>query len=522
LEKNMFDKVTIRTSLTLVNMMFALLLIVGGAIGYFGISSSNKALRIINRGDVAALDALNLTSGGLLRGRIAFSRFDALTTAGDKSNATKALARGEELIGDSDKAWQTYINMPHSDEEKPLADAMAAKYNTLVNDGVKPEIAAMNAGDMAAFHSIADTKISPMFVDFDKAMEAVVTLRKAHAEHLYESAQERFAVTSMLILIGVGGAVVFAIAMRIALTRKIVRPLDEAVDHFARIAKGDLSTHIAVTSNTETGKLFAALREMQGALVKTVTAVRHGAESIDVGSREIASGNIDLSSRTEQQAAALEETSTSMGELTNTVKQNADNARQANQLALNASEIASRGGAVVGEVVEKMQSISDSSRKIADIITVIDGIAFQTNILALNAAVEAARAGEQGRGFAVVASEVRSLAQRSASAAKEIKALIETSVGHVASGAELVGRAGQTIEEVVTAVKRVTDIMGEISSASNEQSSGIEEINKALAEMESVTQHNAALVEEAAAAAGSLEEQAHKLNEVVSLFRLAH
>jgi methyl-accepting chemotaxis protein len=517
----MFSKLTIRTSLTLVNMMFALLLIVGGAIGYFGINSSNQSLRSIDRGDVAALDALDLTSSNLLRGRIAFSRFDALTAAGDKDNAAKALKRGEELIGLSDKAWQTYLSMPHSDQEKPLVDELTAKYNVLMDQGVKPEMAAMDSGDMNTFHSIADTKISPMFVAFDKALEAVISLRKQHAESLYDNAQERFSVTSMLILVGVGGAVVFAILMRFALTRKIVQPLEEAVSHFARIAAGDLSGRIVVTHMTETGKLFAALRDMQGALVKTVTAVRQGAESIDVGAREIASGNLDLSSRTEQQAAALEETATSMGELTDTVKQNADNARQANQLALNASEIAGRGGEVVGAVVEKMQNISDSSRKIADIISVIDGIAFQTNILALNAAVEAARAGEQGRGFAVVASEVRSLAQRSASAAKEIKGLIETSVGHVESGAELVGRAGQTMEDVVTAVKRVTDIMGEISSASNEQSTGIEEVNRALSEMDSVTQHNAALVEQAAAAAGSLEEQAHRLNEVVSVFRLA-
>jgi len=517
----MFNKLTIRTSLTLVNMAFALLLIIGGAIGYFGIRSSNQSLRSIDRGDVAALDALDQASSNLLRGRIAFSRFDALTTAGDKENATKALKRGEELIALSDKAWQSYAGMPRSDEEKPLADELTAKYSTLVEQGVKPEMAAMDAGDMDAFHNIANTKISPMFVDFDKAMEAVVTLRKQHAESLYNDAQERFSVTSMLILIGVGGAVAFAVLMRIALTQKIVRPLEEAVSHFDKIAAGDLSVRIAVTNQTETGKLFAALRDMQGALVKTVAAVRNGAESIDVGAREIAAGNLDLSSRTEQQAAALEETASSMGELTNTVKQNADNARQANQLAVSASEIAGRGGEVVGAVVEKMQNISDSSRKIADIITVIDGIAFQTNILALNAAVEAARAGEQGRGFAVVASEVRSLAQRSASAAKEIKGLIETSVGHVESGADLVNRAGQTMEDVVTAVKRVTDIMGEISSASNEQSAGIEEVNRALSEMDSVTQHNAALVEEAAAAAGSLEEQAHRLNEVVSVFRLA-
>jgi len=516
----MFSTLTIRTSLTLVNMMFAVLLIIGGAIGYFGINSSNEALRSIDRGDVAALDALNIASTDLLRGRIAFSRFDALTAAGDHDAAASALKRGEELLALSDKSWQDYLGIPRSDTEKPLADDMQTKYSALIEQGIKPEVAAMNAGDMQTFHSIADTKISPLFVDFDKAMAAVVSYRKQHAETLYADAQQRFSVTSMLILFGVGGAVAFAVVMRIILTRKIVKPLDDAVLHFDKIAAGDLSGQISAGDKTETGKLFAALRNMQTSLVKTVTAVRQGAESIDVGSREIAAGNIDLSSRTEQQAASLEETASSMGELTSTVKQNADNARQANQLALSASEIAGRGGEVVGQVVQKMENISESSRKIADIISVIDGIAFQTNILALNAAVEAARAGEQGRGFAVVASEVRSLAQRSASAAKEIKGLIEASAGHVASGAELVGQAGQTMTDVVTAVKRVTDIMGEISSASEEQSAGIEEVNRALSEMDSVTQHNAALVEEAAAAAGSLEEQAHRLNEVVAIFRI--
>ena len=516
----MLNKLTIRASLTLVNTLFAMLLVIGGAIGYFGINSSNEALRSINHGDVAALDALNLTSTDLLRGRIAFSRFDALSTAGDHDNAGLALKRGEELIALSDKSWQDYLTISRSDAEKPLADEMTAKYAALMDQGIKPEIAAMHAGDMASFHSIADTKISPLFVEFDKAMSAVVNYRRQHAETLYSDAQQRFSVTSTLIVVGVGGAIIFAFLMRMVLVRKIVKPLDDAIIHFDNIAAGDLSGKIEVRDSTETGKLFSALFNMQTSLVKTVSAVRQGAESIDVGSREIASGNIDLSSRTEQQAAALEETASSMGELTSTVKQNSENARQANQLAVSASEIAVRGGDVVGQVVQKMENISESSRKIADIISVIDGIAFQTNILALNAAVEAARAGEQGRGFAVVASEVRSLAQRSASAAKEIKGLIEASVGHVESGSDLVARAGQTMTDVVSAVKRVTDIMGEISSASEEQSSGIAEVNRALSEMDGVTQHNAALVEQAAAAAGSLEEQARRLTDVVAVFRI--
>jgi len=248
--------------------------------------------------------------------------------------------------------------------------------------------------------------------------------------------------------------------------------------------------------------------------------VRRGVDEINVGSREISAGNTDLSSRTEQQAASLEETAASMEQLASTVKQNADNARQANQLAASASDVAERGGSAVSEVVSTMQGISASSRKISEIVSVIDGIAFQTNILALNAAVEAARAGEQGKGFAVVAGEVRSLAQRSAQAAKEIKGLIEDSVTKVGAGSQQVERAGATMQEIVASVKRVTDIMGEISAASEEQSSGIDQVNRAVSQMDEVTQQNAALVEEAAAAAGSLQDQAHRLAEAVAVFKI--
>ena len=321
------------------------------------------------------------------------------------------------------------------------------------------------------------------------------------------------------------GLVVVAIALfamfALAIARGITRRLRHAVEIARTVSAGDLTAQITVDTRDETGQLLEALRDMNASLARIVAEVRVGTGAIGTASQEIAMGNADLSSRTEQQASSLEETASSMEELTSTVKQNADNARQASQLAAGASEVAVKGGAVVGEVVHTMTSINESSKKIADIIGVIDGIAFQTNILALNAAVEAARAGEQGRGFAVVASEVRSLAQRSAAAAKEIKQLITDSVAKVDDGTRLVDEAGRTMDEIVAAVKRVTDIMAEIAEASHEQSSGIEQVNQAVTQMDEVTQQNAALVEEASAAAESLKEQADGLLRAVGVFRLA-
>ncbi|MBP0596493.1 cache domain-containing protein [Herbaspirillum sp. LeCh32-8] len=325
----------------------------------------------------------------------------------------------------------------------------------------------------------------------------------------------------MVILFAVVSAAL--VALVITINRGILRTIGgdpaRAAEVANRIAQGDLTPQIE-TRPGDTSSLLFAVRSMRDSLLSTISNIKLSADTIATASSEIASGNLDLSGRTEQQAGSLEETASAMEELTSTVKQNADNARQANQLAESASEVAIQGGSVVGQVVETMQGITDSSRKIADIIGVIDGIAFQTNILALNAAVEAARAGEQGRGFAVVASEVRSLAQRSASAAKEIKTLIDDSVAKVDTGSKLVEQAGATMTEVVASVKRVTDIVGEISSASQEQSSGIAEVGRAITQMDEGTQQNAALVEQAAAAAQSLQDQAATLAGLVSRFQV--
>ncbi len=355
---------------------------------------------------------------------------------------------------------------------------------------------------------------------FFESVNAMTEFLDAEMKALGEMArsQGRNAVIITLALSGL--AVVAALMIGVMITRSITRPLEQAVQVAADVASGDLTTRIDTGAEDETGRLLTALKTMQDSLATVVNRVRSSAESVTTASAEIAQGNQDLSARTESQASALEQTAASMEELGSTVKQNADNARQANQLAQSASTVAVRGGDVVARVVDTMKGINDSSKKIADIIAVIDGIAFQTNILALNAAVEAARAGEQGRGFAVVAGEVRSLAGRSAEAAKEIKQLITDSVERVEQGSALVDQAGHTMDEVVSSIRRVTDIMAEISAASSEQSAGVNQVGEAISQMDQTTQQNAALVEQSAAAASSLKGQAEQLMQAVSLFRL--
>ncbi len=357
----------------------------------------------------------------------------------------------------------------------------------------------------------------------DDQMSKLASIKEKTAADAAAAASERYHATRTMMLILVLGGLGAGVGLGAWITRTLTRQLGGEPGYAAEvagaIASGELSNPIALAPGDEHSLLFA-MESMRQSLVKIVSEVRSGTDMIATASSQIASGNMDLSSRTEEQASSLEETASSMEELTSTVKQNADNARQANALAVSASEVAQTGGTVVAQVVQTMASINDSSRKIVDIIGVIDGIAFQTNILALNAAVEAARAGEQGRGFAVVAAEVRNLAQRSAGAAKEIKALINDSVGKVDAGGRLVDQAGTTMGAIVQSITRVTDIMSEIASASMEQTIGIEQVNTAISQMDDVTQQNAALVEQAAAAAGSMQDQAATLQRVVSIFRL--
>jgi methyl-accepting chemotaxis protein len=459
-----------------------------------------------------ALYAQGLQSGQALRNIIlAPDNKQGYKNLADAREAFRAaLAEAETLAGrDAALAPRLATIKSLREEQTAIQDRIVA----LAKQDQAAAIAALNGSETPLWR-----KIRADLIDIIKNADAAVATTKAD---LAAGTQSKLAVTLVL------GAAALAIGAGVSfwLTRNIMRQLggepDAAAAIAARIAAGDLTERIHVDDERNTASLMYAMRTMQSGLARLVEQVRQGTEAMTTASHEIAAGNIDLSARTEQQASSLEETAASMEELTSTVQHNGDSLKEANKLAGCASDVALKGGAVVNEVVATMDSISAASKRIADITGVIDGIAFQTNILALNAAVEAARAGEQGRGFAVVASEVRNLAQRSASAAKEIKALISDSVERIDSGNRLVGVAGATMEEVVSSVRQVSEIIGEIALAGQEQSSGIAQVNQAVAQMDLVTQQNAALVEEAAAAADSMQAQARELSAVVSTFRLA-
>ena len=396
--------------------------------------------------------------------------------------------------------------------------AMAARSQDVINQNTLLDM--INEGKIEDAKQFLSSKADASEQEQNNRWTDLVNLQSGKMLDLARESRDSFSNSRIFLLMIALAALLTAVFSAIFASRSITRPISNAIAIAERIAGGDLNTPIEVTTTNETGQLLQALKTMSDSLAHIVGQVRSGTDVIVAASSKIADGTADLSSRTEQQASSLEETASSMEQLTSTVKQNADNARQARQLATSASEVAVKGGAVVAQVVDTMGSINSSSKKIVDIISVIDGIAFQTNILALNAAVEAARAGEQGRGFAVVASEVRSLAQRSAAAAKEIKTLITDSVDQVDAGSKLVNDAGATMDEVVASVNRVTDIISEISAASQEQTQGIEQINQAIIQMDNVTQQNSALVEQASAAAESMQEQSAQLASVVSIFTL--
>ncbi|THC46852.1 methyl-accepting chemotaxis protein [Massilia sp. Mn16-1_5] len=511
----MFKNITIKTRLIFVIGFLAIELIAGFAVGILNLEKSNDAMQSMYDDRLVALAELNKVQQIVMLNQILVSK--AIAT-GDP--AGPIMEQVEANIAEANKSWQAYSTTKMADDEKQLAQQFAASRARFLDQALKPIIAALKEGDIDRATARMNGPMHKLAIPMGKNIAGLVKIQTDVAAADFKRSQEIVALVRLVCFGGLVVGLVIAAWLGWLLVRAIVRPLEEAVKIAGAVAQGDLTQRIEVRSNDETGRLMAALRDMNDALVEIVTRVRAGTDTISTASGEIADGNLDLSSRTEQQAGSLEETASSMEELTSTVKQNADNARQANVLAGSASAIAGKGGEVVAQVVETMGSINDSSRKIVDIIAVIDGIAFQTNILALNAAVEAARAGEQGRGFAVVAGEVRNLAQRSAAAAKEIKSLIDDSVGKVQHGSQLVDQAGATMKEIVASVSRVTDIMAEISAASQEQTAGITQVNEAIVQMDQTTQQNAALVEQASAAAQSLQQEAAVLARTVGAFRI--
>ena len=451
--------------------------------------------------------------------RLNWVRTEAFLKAIDLGYMEKLTADTQATATGMDAKVQRIEALVQGEQARGLLAQIAAArtaYNTKLN-----EIRELHRGGEPNVPTMVDKDLRPLADNYLQSLDA---LRKAMSTQLAASQADTSTLArASQVLLGVGTLVAVALGALLALsvTRSIVRPVQRGKLAAESIADGDLTHAIDATGSDETGQLLQALATMQSRLSTIVGNVRHNAEGVATASVEIATGNNDLSARTEQQASALQQTAASMEQLGSTVRQNADNARQANQLAMSASTVAVQGGDVVAEVVDTMKGINDSSKKIADIIGVIDSIAFQTNILALNAAVEAARAGEQGRGFAVVAGEVRSLAGRSAEAAREIKSLIGASVERVEQGTRLVDKAGTTMTEVVASIRRVTDIMGEISAASSEQSSGVSQVGEAITQMDQATQQNAALVEQSAAAADSLKMQAGQLVDAVAVFRLS-
>ncbi len=512
----MFNNMTIKSRLMLVIGVLSVLLVAIGGLGLYGVNQSNDGLKAVY--EDRTVPAVDL---GTINDHWQVIRMNAVIAA--NSNDTAIAQALTENTAERDaaiqKTWSAFMLTTLTDEEAGYAEAYMQSEKAYVETRNRTMQLA-SAGDFEAARENMMNDAAPKFTIHHKNNFDLINLQGKVAAEEYAQAQINFDAIFMVTSVAVVFGVFLAMITGMMLIRAIVGPLDEAIKVANAVASGDLTSRIDSNSTNETGRLLQALKQMNDNLVDLVGKVRVGTDSISTASGEIASGNLDLSQRTEQQASSLEETASSMEELTSTVRQNSDNARQANQLAAGASDVAVKGGAVVGQVVQTMRAINDSSKKIVDIISVIDGIAFQTNILALNAAVEAARAGEQGRGFAVVATEVRTLAQRSAAAAKEIKELISDSVDKVEVGTRLVDEAGATMDEIVSSVKRVTDIMAEISAASQEQTSGIEQVNQAVMQMDDVTQQNAALVEEAAAAAESMQDQAQTLTQAVRVFKI--
>jgi len=513
----MFNKLTIRLRLLWLVGFYSLLLIGGSILGIGGMYTINRDLDRVYMDRTIPLQQLAAIDEMLLKNRLAIANAALEPTSEVIRENTALVERNIDAIA---KLWDVYAAGAMTPEERELSGKFSNDSKRFVDEGLRPAVDLLRGGKIREVQTQIRTSIRPLFEPVESGVKALIKLQIDIGREEYENAQRLYSLVRNVAIAGVAGAILLGVLVALVLIRSIVGAIRISVGVATRIAEGQLANRIDVDRSDELGELLRALQTMSEGLQGIVRDVREGAQTVANASAEMARGNSDLSSRTEQQASTLEQTASSMEELTTTVKQSADNARHASQLATGASDAARKGGQAMAGVVGTMQGIAEASGKIADIIGVIDGIAFQTNILALNAAVEAARAGEQGRGFAVVASEVRSLAQRSAGAAKEIKILIDDSVARVTEGEQLVEHAGETIAEAITEVRKVTDVIAEIAATSQEQLAGIEQVGNAVTQMDRVVQQNAALVEESAAAADQLTDQADSLVKVVERFNL--
>ncbi|MDR6349999.1 methyl-accepting chemotaxis protein [Pantoea sp. SORGH_AS_0659] len=497
-------------------LLFALCI---GLASYFLIQSNNSLNDATE--EIQIRMGISNSSNHLRTARLNVLQSGAAARIGEMDGYRADLARTETRIKQAREGFKLYMDRKaKTPADIALDEPLTASFNAYIDKGLKPMIESAKQG---SFEGIVaqETDVTRKLDDaYNAVLLKAIKIRTDRAEAINAEAAHQSRIGFIAMAVAFAAALLLVLLTFVFLRRVVITPLRQSVDRIERIAQGDLTAPEQAYGRSEIGSLLHNLQLMQASLVRTVGTVREGAVAIYQGSSEISAGNTDLSSRTEEQASALEQTAASMEQLTATVKQNAENAHHASQLAADASGKARSGGDLVSGVVQTMNNISGSSKNIAEITNVINSIAFQTNILALNAAVEAARAGEQGRGFAVVASEVRNLAQRSAQAAKEIETLIAESVGLITNGSRQVGEAGNTMGEIVEAVRRVTDIMAEIAAASDEQSRGIQQVSLAVTEMDNVTQQNASLVEEASSAAASLEDQAGRLTQAVAVFRL--
>lgn len=507
--------ISIKRSLTLALAILVAMIAAISALGFYSNSVSSSVIDELREINVRQVNTINRAQVNLLNARVELGKYISLDQGG------RAERVHQNVMDSLEKSRQRFaefqqVELEEGSRRAPYVDAISSAYDRLVNDTLMPLMDGSSPDEIQARQSL----IAQQAEIVDAAIRNFIHYAEQRGDELIieDSESSRIVEISAIALLAL--ALLAALAVRLGMLRVVVRPLQDAIDHFERIAGGDLTARIEDRGTNEIGKLFSALKNMQAKLSSLVLALRKNSDSVFIGAGEIATGSQDLSTRTEEQASALQETASSMEQMTSTVRQNTEAATEANQLSVNASKSAEEGGEEVERTVLLMREIASSSRKINEVVEVIDSIAFQTNILALNASVEAARAGEQGRGFAVVASEVRSLASRSADSAKAIRAMIEETTTQIVNGAEQAERSGKTISETVDSIRHVSALMSEISSATHEQNSGIEQINVAITQMDSVTQQNASLVEQTSAAAASLEEQAKQLSELIATFRV--